>query len=45
VAIKGGVIIVYMAAPAGRVGFLGLGRDGFGHLCMVSSEIVYQIMD
>jgi hypothetical protein len=31
-AIKGGVIIMYMAVPADRVGFLGLGRDGFGHL-------------
>jgi len=45
-AIKGGVIVMYnMAAPTDRVGFLGLGRDGFGHLCMESSEIVYQKMD
>jgi len=31
-AIKGGVIVMYMAVPADRIGFLGLGRDGFGHL-------------
>jgi hypothetical protein len=29
---KGWGILIDMAAPTGRVGFLGLGRDGFGHL-------------